>query len=332
LNDAFTISGLLSGAAWLKTVPATSINKETGSSTKKRSKSQRPKKKIAKAAIPSWQSDDTDSACLRTSWAKDASLATIRFDSEPVRLELAIDGVPLLSGEWGLELAEGGELLELEAEWECICWNSDSDGDYLELQLEFEGGPMINRYVYLSRSDCFAIIADAISESTPGRVELATLLPLADGVTLKSAPGGREQLLTAGEKTVRVFPLGLPQDPGVGTAGKIGLEQDGESSCLAFSQTTESGTMFAPIVLDWGPKRQDVPAEWRQLTVTRANEIDPSGAAAFRLQVGKQHLVLYRSLGGTERYRTFLGYQAESETVIGKFTKSGVIQELLIVE
>jgi hypothetical protein len=333
LNNAFAISELPSGAAWLKTVMATSNNKETGKASKKKSKGKGPKNKIPKAAIPSWQSDDTDSACLRTSWAKDASLATIRFDSEPVRLELAIDGVPLLSGDWGLELAEGDEPLELEAEWECICWNSDSDGDYLELQLEFEGGPMINRYVYLSRSDCFAIIADAISESTPGRVDLATLLPLADGVTLKSAEGGREQLLTAGDKTVRVFPLGLPQDPGVGTAGKVGLDQgDDNESCLAFSQSTESGTMFAPIVLDWAPERQTVPAEWMQLTVTRANEIDPSGAAAFRLQVGKQHLVLYRSLGGTERYRTFLGYQAESETVIGKFTKSGVIQELLIVE
>lgn len=333
LNNACSISGLPTGSAWLKTLTTASSNKKTReSSPEKKSKSQKPKKKIAKGAIPSWQSDETDSACLRTSWAIEASVATVRFDSEPVRLELAIDGVPLLSGKWGLELAEGDEPLELEAEWECICWNSDSDGDYLELQLEFEEGPMINRYVYLSRSDSFAIIADAISGSTPGRVELATLLPLADGVTLTSVDGGREQLLTAGEKSVRVFPLSLPQDPGIGTAGKIGVEQDGDSSRLAFSQATESGTMFSPIVFDWAPKRQHVPAEWRQLTVTRANEIDPSGAAAFRLLVGKQHLVLYRSLGGTERYRTFLGYQAESETVIGRFTKSGVIQELLIVE
>jgi hypothetical protein len=333
LNNAWAISGLTSGPACMKSDAATSSKKRNGgASAQKKSKGQRPKKKIANAAIPSWQSDETDSACLRTSWAKDASLATVRFDSEPVRLELAVDGVPLLSGDWVLELAEGNEPLELEAEWECICWNSDSDGDYLELQLEFEEGPMINRYVYLSRSDSFAIIADAISGSTPGRVELATLLPLADGVTLTSVDGGREQLLTAGEKSVRVFPLGLPQDPGIGTAGKIGVEQDGDSSWLAFSQATESGTMFSPIVFDWAPKRQNVPAEWRQLTVTRANEIDPWGAAAFRLMLGKQHLVLYRSLGGTERYRTFLGYQAESETVIGKFTKSGVIQELLIVE
>ena len=90
--------------------------------------------------------------------------------------------------------------------------------------------------------------------------------------------------------------------------------------------------LFEPIVLDWASERQSAQAEWRKLTVTRATEIDSDGAGAFRLQVGKQHLVLYRSLGGTERYRTFLGYQAESETVIGKFTKSGVIQELVIVE
>jgi hypothetical protein len=90
--------------------------------------------------------------------------------------------------------------------------------------------------------------------------------------------------------------------------------------------------MFAPIVLDWAPERRSATAEWRKLTVTRASEIDPVGGASFRIQVGKLHLVLYRALAGQERYRTFLGYQAECETVIGKFTKSGLIQELLIVE
>jgi hypothetical protein len=330
LNRVLAISGLPTGTDRLKALESASGNGKAA--TKKKSKKKQTKKKISKAAIPSWQSDDTDAACLRTSWASDASVATVRFDGEPVQLELAIAGVPLLSGSWRLELAEGGEQLELEAKWECICWNSDSDGDYLELQLEFEGGPMINRYLYLSRSDSFAIFADMITGSPPSRVDLATQLPLAAGVTLESAENGREQLLRAGNKTVRVFPLALPQDPGIGTSGKIGLDQNGDQSCLACSHSSESGTMFAPIVLDWAPERQTAQSEWRKLTVTRAAEIDPAGGAAFRLQVGKQHLVLYRSLGGTERYRTFLGYQAESETVIGKFTKSGVIQELLIVE
>lgn len=299
---------------------------------KAKAKSGKSKKKASRAAIPSWQSDDTDAACLRTSWAPDASLATVRFDGEPVRLELAVDGVPVFSGAWNLELAEGGEVLELEDEWECICWNSDSDGDFLELQLEFEGGPMINRYLFLSRTQQFAIISDIVSGSTAERIDLGSLLPLADGVTLESDGTCREQILTVGEKRVRVFPLALPQDPGVGTAGSVGLAHQDDTPCLAISQASESGTMFSPIVLDWAPERRSVPAEWRQLTVTRAGEIDSSGAASMRIQVGKLHLVLYRSLGGTERYRTFLGYQAESETVIGSFTKSGAIQEILIVE
>ena len=138
--------------------------------------------------------------------------------------------------------------------------------------------------------------------------------------------------MKAGDKTVRVFPLALPQDPGIGTAGRIGLNDENNTACLTLSHATESGTMFSPIVFDWSSKRRSVPVEWRQLTVTRAGEIDPSGAAAYRLQVGKLHLAMYRALSGTERYRTFLGYQVESETVIGHFTKSGEIQEILIVE
>tara|TARA_R110002072_G_scaffold303142_1_gene495813 strand:+ start:76513 stop:78456 length:1944 start_codon:yes stop_codon:yes gene_type:complete len=331
LKRAVELAGLPSPGLMSALGTASTGNSSATKATTKKSKRNTGKKRAAKTAIPSWQSDDTETACLRTSWAVDASLATVRSTDEPVQLELAVDGVPLLSGAWRLEIAEGGEFFELEAEWECICWNSDSDGDYFELQLEFEGGPMINRYLYLSRSDRFAIIADVVSGAKPGRVDLATMLPLADGVTLEAGQGGREQLLKAGDRNVRVYPLGLPQDPGMGTVGKIGLDED-EAACLTSSHATESGTMFAPIVLDWAPERQSLPAEWRKLTVTRAGEIDHSGGAAFRLQVGKLHLVLYRSLGGTERYRTFLGYQAESETVIGKFTKSGVIQELLIVE
>ena len=329
LNRAYGVSGIQTGAEKLK-----ALKDEAGPAKKaptKKSK-RRAAKKISKAAIPSWQSDETDAACLRTSWGADASVATVRFEDEPVQLELAVAGVPLLSGSWGLEIAEADEQLELEAEWECICWNSDSDGDYLELQLEFEGGPMINRYLYLSRSDSFAVFADIISGANPSRVDLVTQLPFADGVTLTPVENAREQLLIAGDKTVRVFPLTMPQDPGVGTSGRIGLDQDSDQPCLTCSHATDSGMLFAPIVLDWAPERQAAQAEWRKLTVTRATEIDSAGAGAFRLKVGKQHLVLYRSLGGTERYRTFLGYQAESETVIGKFTKSGVIQELVIVE
>ena len=307
--------------------------KSTGGKTKSTTtKSTKKSKKISKSAIPSWQSDDTDAACLRTSWASDASLITTRFNNEPVSLDLVADGVPVFSGRWQLELAEGGAPVELEAAWECICWNSDSDADYLELQLEFDGGPKINRLLLLSRTQQFAILADIVSGSTPGRVDLATSLPLANGVTLKSSGNDREQTLKAGDKTVRVFPLALPQDPGIGTAGRIGLNDENNTACLTLSHATESGTMFSPIVFDWSSKRRSVPVEWRQLTVTRAGEIDPSGAAAYRLQVGKLHLAMYRALSGTERYRTFLGYQVESETVIGHFTKSGEIQEILIVE
>ena len=299
---------------------------------KTKTRSGKLKKKISKAEIPSWQSDDTDAACLRTSWAPNASLATVRVDSNPVQLELVVNGVSLLSGPWNLELTEGGDQLELEDEWECICWNSDADADYLELQLEFEGGPQINRFILLSRTQQFAIISDVVTASSASLIYVASLLPLAAGVIVGSDESTREQTLTTGQTTVRVFPLRLPQDPGVGTAGSCGLHHHDDIPCLAISQASESGNLFSPVVLDWAPERRTAPVEWRQLTVTRAGEIDSTGAAAYRIQVGKQHLVLYRALSGTERYRTFLGYQAENETVIGNFTRSGVIEEILMVE
>lgn len=334
MRTATELLGVPASANWVKSLElmATSTRKRPKSRRTFRNISAKSGKKAVKAAVPSWQSDDTDSACLRTSWQPDASLAMVRHDRDPVQLELAIEGVPVLSGPWNLELAEGDDVLELVDEWECICWNSDSDGDYLELQLKFEGGPLIHRFLYLSRTQQFAVIADIVSGSTSSRIDLAGMLPLADGVTLKGDGSCREQRLTVGQTDVRVFPLALPQDPGVGTEGRVGLDHYNDQPCLTVSQASECGTMFSPVILDWAPERRSAPAEWRSLTVTRAGEIDSAGAAAYRLQFGKQHLVLYRALSGTERYRTFLGYQAESETVIGHFTKSGVIEEILIVE
>lgn len=321
-------------AVWTESlgIPTGSRTQKSKSSGRKKSKSAAKPGKYSRANCPSWQSDETDTAVLRTSWAKNASVVTARFDQEPVHLDLAVKGVPLLSGPWQLELAEDGEYLELESAWECICWNSDADADYLELQLEFEGGPVLHRYVLLSRSQQFAILSDMISGSKSGRIDLSTSLPLAEGTVHEASGNSREQLLKNGSQTVRVYPLSFPQDRGIGTSGEIESGEVNGQNSLTFSKATESGTMCSPLVFDWSPKRRSAEVEWRQLTVTRAGEIDPAGAAAFRVQSGKLHLVLYRALAGTERYRTFLGYQAESETVIGHFTRSGVIEEILIVE
>jgi hypothetical protein len=288
-------------------------------------------KKIRKQDIPSWQSDEAEVACLRTSWDADASLATVAHHGDLPFLELAIDGVPLFRGDWGVTVAEDGEWLEFEAAWENVCWHSEPTVDYCEIQFEFEGGPKICRHVMLSRQRQFAIISDIVSETSAKELLWETRLPLADGVTVKSDSGTREHILKVGSKTARVFPLILPQDLGEGTAGSIGVVEDEDGSSLTVRHPSTTGALFAPIVVDWSQENRKPEAEWKKLTTTTAGEIDPVGSAAYRLQFGKQHLVLYRSLIATKRYRAMLGYQTASETILADF-KDGDVDEIVMVE
>lgn len=287
---------------------------------------------IRKRDNPSWQSDDAEAACLRTTWAADASLVSITHDEVAPSIELVLDGTPILRGAWGIEMEEDGDAFEFEAGWECVCFYTDRDVDYLELQFEFEGGPTIGRYVVLSRTRQFAVVSDILADSPAKRTDLISELPLATGVEVETVTGSREHQLKAGRQSARVLPLALPHDAGVGTSGRIGLDESDGRPTLTIGQATQSGGLFSPVLIDWSKERRKAPVEWRRLTVTEAGEVDESGALAYRCMIGDLHLVLFRALKSTDQYRTVLGYQPENETVIANFTKKGEFDEVVLVE
>lgn len=291
-----------------------------------------PSRKIRGKDIPSWQSDDAEAACLRSSWSPGSSVATLTFHEEPVGIELVADGVPLLVGPWGVSLQEDGEEVEIDDAWECICWYTDGEVDYFELQLEFDDGSKLGRFVMLPRGRQFAVIADIVTGSNAKRLELTSELPLADGITASRRKGTREWRLKSGRDRFRVVPLNVPQDAGIGTSNEAEVASDEELSSVVTTSVSETGGVFSPMVIDWSPERRNAACEWSPLTVSEVLNIDRDGAAAWRVRFGDEHLVIFRALRSTDRYRTVLGYQTEHETVIADFTKSGDFRELLLVE
>jgi hypothetical protein len=291
-----------------------------------------PRRTVRDKDIPSWQSDDAETACLRSSWSPASNVATLTFHHDPVGFELVADGTPLVVGPWGLSLREDGEEVEIENAWECICWYTDGEVDYCELQLEFDDGSKLGRFVMLPRGRQFAVIADLVSGSMAKQVELISELPLADGIDGSRRKGTREWRLKAGRQRFRVFPLAVPQDAGVGTANSAEIVTDDEQTSFVTSCVSSSGGIISPVVIDWAPERRSAGCEWTPLTVSEVMEIDRSGALAWRVRFGSEHLIIFRALRATERYRTVLGYQTEHETVVADFTKSGDFREILLVE
>lgn len=329
--DSLTLAGVTRSGRWRRTLAA--IAAAAGRS-KKSSRESLPARvrKVKKKEIPSWQSDDAEVACLRGTWAVDSSLVSLLYHRHPVQIDMNVDGVPLLRGAWDVELLDDGQPLPFDNGWSCVCWYSDEDVDYCELHFEFEGGPKLDRHVLLSRTKQFAVISDVLSGAAARRFDLISRLPLCEGISGRRAKNSRALRLKAGGTVVRAFPLMLPQDPGLGTAGRADVETIDGRQVLTLAQSTEAGAAFCPLVLDWSGERTRSDVEWRPLTVTDFGRIDTRRSSAYRIATGDLHLVLYRAFARPERYRTVLGYQTTHETLVAAFTKKGAFEEILLVE
>lgn len=279
--------------------------------------------------LPATQSDWASWACLRNWWHATANMALVRHDGPEVQLQLSLLGVPVVDGQWGLRVRLDGQPLPRTESWTCNCWSSDTDMDYIELQLEIPGGPLLCRQIMLSRKDQFLVLADAVSNAGRRRVDLESTLPLRRGVRAKSDAATRELRLSSRDVTVRCFPLALPDDRLHSTVGEFGAAL-GE---LRLAQASSSESLYAPIVLDWSPERASLDAEWRTLTIAEeGRKLAPWEAAGHRLRLGQLQLVVYRSLHAGDDFRSVLGLYTDKESVIARFDERGYVLPIVSVD
>ncbi len=258
-----------------------------------------------------------------------ADRMTVIYHSSTVACELSAGGKMLLAGDLNTELVIDGQSVVPQGEWKSVCWHTDDDGDYLELQLCLSDAVRIDRQFLLSRRGRFAVMADAVIAPQAGRIEYHLSLPAAEGVQTKINTSSRETQLRATGCAARVFPLALPQDRVHSTAGSC-LEQHGQ---LVLTQVGAGRGLFAPLVFDWHPRRRRAAAEWRSLTVTELGKaVGGDCAAGHRLRLGKQQLLIYRSLADTDEARAVLGQHTRYETIVGTFDARGKVTPIMLVE
>jgi hypothetical protein len=277
---------------------------------------------------PSIQSDASRLACLRTDWSVDADVLVLAHAAAVPELRLSIFGTPLLWGSWTIDVAVDGQPVELGEAWSCVCWSSDGDGDYIELQQRLPNGLRIERQALLAREDRLLVLADAVSGAGEARIDYAARLPLVEAAQATADRQTRECRLRIDRLAARVFPLALPDDRIQSTPGSFGPA--GEA--LELKQTARGG-LYAPVVLDWNPRRRRGDADWRTLTVAEdLRRVTPAEAWAHRLRIADFQLLVYRSLTGTRPLRTVLGQHTANETLMGRFDEEGEVEAYVMVE
>jgi hypothetical protein len=288
-----------------------------------------------------WEHDRR--ALLRRTWQPPFDSLEVDYSREDLQLKLTTGDFPLIAGNWQFASSVNGQPLAPAGAWEEVCWHSDQDIDYLEVEKPLSGGWTLQRQIALARNDQFLFLADALlgnEDADPaGRQEIrhSFHLPLSSGVSWKPAGETREGALVAQRKTLaRAMPLSLPEWRVEPCGGDLTCEA-GE---LVFRHAGLGRNLYSPLWFDLAPARHRLECTWRRLTVGETLQVQPRDVAAgFRVQCGKEpstgksphHWLIYRTLA-TRASRTVLGQNYAADFVLSRFFKSGETQVLVEIE
>lgn len=278
----------------------------------------------------SWQLEDAGLAALRCDWRRRSPQLAVNHSSPEFKSELSLGKTHFWSGTHSLEVRLDGRTLTPDGVWDQVCWESDRDIDYLELELAFSEGVVVQRHLALARHDRVLFVADAVLGTKPGRIDYSASFPLAETAQFEPQRETREGQLLADGLVARVVPLALNEwRNGPGFHGSLELHRNQ----LVLSQSTEGQNLLVPLFVDLEPRRAKRELTWRQLTVGKDRKPVPHDeAVGYRVQVGREQWLFYRAMGGAAT-RTVLGRNLYNELLIGRFhADDGKVTTLVEIE
>jgi hypothetical protein len=294
----------------------------------RRRRRQNISKLLSRRGDAAWQSDSAGYAILRSGWKPaDVSLAVDHAAAE-VRLQLWAAGQMLLEGAWKVDVRVDGQRRALAADWEVVCWVSDADVVYLELQAPLEGDIKIQRQILLGRNRRYVFLNDVVLGGEQHRIDYHGGLASASACTWQPADQSREVQLVGRNCRALFLPIGLSEWQECRCPGSLAIR----GNRLELTMHGQRRSLAAPlfIALDRG-KRADA-FTWRQLTVAENRRIVPADeAVGYRVQIGRRQYLVYRALVG-KRIRTVLGAHTGSEFLVSRITDDGELETQIEIE
>lgn len=280
---------------------------------------------------PSNHSEWAGVTVLASGWGDKAPRLTATHAGRSMRLELRSGRRTLLRGDWPIAAERDGEAVVPADDWDVSCWFSDEDCDYLELSLDLVGGGTLERLLFLAREDGVAMLGELLltGDDEPRQLAVQTTLPLVEGVSLSPEAETHEAAILAdGKPAGGVFPLALPEWRSEPPCGYL---QQAEGR-LSYRVEQTGRNLAAPLWLDLAPKRFGKQHTWRRLTVAESlKRVDHDVAVGYRVQSGSDQWIAYRSLAPRAN-RTLLGHNLSSEALVGRFLKTGEVDEYFEID
>ena len=198
----------------------------------------------------------------------------------------------LWSGEWDFEVRRDGVLLAPTSEWVEVCWDSDDDADYLELEIDLGAGVRMQRAFFLGKEDSVVFLSDTILDElrrTRHTFEYRGRLPTTDQ-TFFEGSGGIER----GPFEARQGSRNAGPSPGVAR-----VERNGRTRIRFPEKRHPEGLSLEPyglrrlrgrrsaLFFDLDGKRLGKPFTWRHLTVAETLEVQPKDRAGCMASSGR---------------------------------------------
>lgn len=255
----------------------------------------------------------------------------VDFSRRDVHIELAAAGIQLAAGDWTWQASVGGQPLESEGTWSEVFRHRQKQCHYLDLELQLSRGWKLKRQALLAREDRFLLLADALigPEGEGTEIRQSQGFPLVGSGSFQAAKETREGWIESeGQRRATVVPPALAEwrcefchSELLSAAGAVQLEQ-----------AALGRNLYVPLWIDLDPRRCRRPVTWRRLTVGEDfSSVPRDVAAAYRIQVGREQWLVYRSLAKAGN-RSVLGYNTLHSFVCGRIAAGGGVKEILEIE
>ncbi len=288
------------------------------------------RKKMSHSEIGSLSHHNEEARCasMFSDWMHRAGRVALDYSDVTARVEIiGMKGQTVLCGDWTAQVEFNGQSqLQLD-DWERVCWFSDEDVDYLEMEAKFGQACCVQRQIILFREERMVVVADALLASQDGKWTLTASLPIAPGCELQTSDKNTELFITSSQRDrALVIPLAMPEWRRQATHSRLGSRD----KKLSIRSETQASRLYAPVIICLNGKHATKPFTWRRLTVgENMSIVTPDVAAAFRAQIGKEQWVLYRTLANPTR-RTAMGLHTGADFLAARFDAQSAEFETLV--